>query len=246
MQRFIPSEFGHDVDRAEPVEPGLGMYKMKRMVRRAVEQSGVPYTFICCNSIASWPYYNNCHPSQLPPPLDRLHIYGDGTVKAYFVDGADIGKFTMKAAQDPRTVNKTLHFRPQMNCYSINDLAALWEAKIGRSIPRVTISEDHLLAVAAQNIEPDSVVASFTHDIFIKGCQVNFPLDGPCDLEITALYPHETVRSLEDCFQDFALMIQDLNDPNIPMGNEPNTAAAAATTTTTNSVVEALPITAMC
>ena len=27
MQRFLPSEFGHDIDRANPVEPGLTMYK---------------------------------------------------------------------------------------------------------------------------------------------------------------------------------------------------------------------------
>lgn len=80
----MPSEFGHDVDRADPVEPGLGMYEQKRRVRREVEQAGIPYTYICCNSIASWPYYDNCHPSQCPPPLDQLHIYGDGTVKGTF------------------------------------------------------------------------------------------------------------------------------------------------------------------
>lgn len=81
LQRFLPSEFGHDVDRAEPVEPGLRMYKEKRLVRRITEESGIPYTYICCNSIASWPYYNNCHPAKLPPPLDQFQIYGDGNVK---------------------------------------------------------------------------------------------------------------------------------------------------------------------
>lgn len=81
LQRFLPSEFGHDVYKADPVEPGLTMYKEKRLVRRVVEESGIPYTNICCNSIASWPYYDNCHPSQLPPPLDQLQIYGHGNVK---------------------------------------------------------------------------------------------------------------------------------------------------------------------
>jgi len=85
LQRFLASEFGHDVDRADPVEPGLTMYKEKRLVRRVVEQSGVPYTNICCNSIASWPYYDNCHPSQLPPPLDQLQIYGHGNVKGIII-----------------------------------------------------------------------------------------------------------------------------------------------------------------
>lgn len=81
IQRFLPSEFGHDVDRADPVEPGLTMYNEKRRVRRLVEESGIPYTYICCNSIASWPYYDNTHPSEVHPPLDQFKIYGDGTVK---------------------------------------------------------------------------------------------------------------------------------------------------------------------
>ncbi|TKY51663.1 Leucoanthocyanidin reductase [Spatholobus suberectus] len=233
IKRFLPSEFGHDVDRAHPVEPGLAMYKEKRLVRRAVEESGVPYTNICCNSIASWPYYDNCHPSQLPPPLDQLQIYGHGNVKAYFVDGIDIGKFTMKVVDDVRTVNKNVHFRPSNNCYSINDLASLWEKKIGRPMPRVTISEDDLLAVAAENCVPQSIVASFTYDIFIKGCQVNFNIDGLDDIEISTLYPGEEFRSLEDCFEDFALMIDD----KIHKGENK---------ITNSSVVEAVPITASC
>lgn len=71
---------------------------------------------------------------------------------AYFIDGFDIGKFTMKVVDDVRTLNKNVHFRPSSNCYSMNDLASLWEKKIGRKIPRVTISEDDLLAVSAGSI----------------------------------------------------------------------------------------------
>lgn len=83
-QRFLPSEFGHDIDRADPVEPGQSMYNEKRIVRRAIEAAGIPYTYICCNSIAGWPYHDNIHPADVLPPLDRFHIYGDGTVKGSF------------------------------------------------------------------------------------------------------------------------------------------------------------------
>ena len=68
---------------------------------------------------------------------------------AYFVDGHDIGKFTVKVIDDNRTLNKNVHFQPPNNFYSINELASLWEKKIGRTIPRVTVSEDDLLAAAA-------------------------------------------------------------------------------------------------
>lgn len=80
-QRFLASEFGHDIDRAEPVEPGLSMYMEKRRVRRFIEEAGIPYTHICCNSIAAWPYHDNTHPADVLPPLDCFHIYGDGSVK---------------------------------------------------------------------------------------------------------------------------------------------------------------------
>ena len=81
LQRFLPSEFGHDIDRADPVEPGLTMYYQKRKIRRQIEVSGIPYTYICCNSIAAWPYHDNTHPADVLPPLDKFQIYGDGTVK---------------------------------------------------------------------------------------------------------------------------------------------------------------------
>lgn len=231
IKRFLPSEFGHDVDRADPVPPGLSMYEAKRRVRRLVEESAVPYTYICCNSIASWPYHDNTHPSQVLPPLDQFQIYGDGSVKAYFVAGTDIGKFTMKTVDDIRTVNKSVHFRPTSNLCNINELASLWEKKIGRTLPRVIITENDLLATAAENCIPQSIVASFTHDIFIKGCQINFTIDGPQDIEVSTLYPDETFQTLDDCFNDFLAKLGDkpVNTNKI---------------TTTNPVVESMAITA--
>lgn len=68
---------------------------------------------------------------------------------AYFVAGIDIGKFTMKAVDDYRTLNKNVHFRPPCNCLSVNELASIWEKKIGRTLPKVTVSEAVLLAAAA-------------------------------------------------------------------------------------------------
>ncbi|XP_010037350.2 leucoanthocyanidin reductase [Eucalyptus grandis] len=210
IKRFVPSEFGHDIDRANPVEPGLAMYKEKREVRRLVEGSGVPYTYICCNSIMAWPYHDNTHPADVLPPLDRFHIYGDGTVKAYFVAGSDIGKFTMKCLDDDRTLNKTVHFRPSTNLLSINELASLWEEKIGFKLQRVTVTEDDLLSAAQDMVIPQSIVAALTHDIFIKGCQVNYSLDEPSDVEVTSLYPDMPFKTVDECFGDFAKKIADV------------------------------------
>ncbi|PON62092.1 Hopanoid-associated sugar epimerase [Parasponia andersonii] len=209
IKRFLPSEFGHDIDRADPVEPGLAVYNEKRRVRRAVEEARIPYTYICCNSIAAWPYHDNIHPADLHPPLDEFLIYGDGTVKAYFVAGSDIGKFTVKAMNDVRTLNKTVHFRPPSNLFSMNELASLWEKRIGRTLPRLIMTENDLLTAAKELPIPESIVASFTHDIFIKGCQISYSLDMPFDAEVCSLYPETTFQSVEQCFNEVVRKILD-------------------------------------
>ncbi|KAJ4847790.1 hypothetical protein Tsubulata_047223 [Turnera subulata] len=192
IKRFLPSEFGHDVDRADPVEPGLLMYKEKRLIRRLTEES------------------------------------------AYFVAGTDIGKFTMKTVDDVRTLNKSVHFRPSCNFYNMNELASLWEMKIGRTLPRVTVTENDLLAAAAENLIPQSIVASFTHDIFIRGCQTNFAIDGADHIEVSSLYPGEVFRTLEECFTDFALRLNGMVIGNTTEAANPS------------PVVEAIAITATC
>ncbi|MQM04442.1 hypothetical protein Taro_037239 [Colocasia esculenta] len=204
VKRFLPSEFGNDVGRADPVEPGRRVYEEKRKVRRAVEAAAIPYTYICCNSIAGWPYHDLHRTAEAAPPLECLPIYGDGNVKAYFVAGCDIGKFTVMAAHDPRALNKTVHFRPPCNFLTMNELASLWEKKIGRSLPRVTITENELLAIAAEHRIPHSFIASFTHDVYIKGCQHRFAMDRIRDVEVTELYPGVPFRTMEECLEEFA------------------------------------------
>ncbi|KAJ8504986.1 hypothetical protein OPV22_005872 [Ensete ventricosum] len=224
VKRFLPSEFGHDIDKANPVEPALSLYNRKRRVRRAVEAAGVPYTYICCNSIAGWPYHDNKHPSKAAPPLDRFVMYGDGSVRAFFVAGSDIGKFTMKSAFDSRTVNRAIHFRPSCNFVSLNEMASLWERKIGRTLPRVRFTEEDLLAVAKENEIPSSVVAALTHDIFILGCQSNYSVDGVKDVEVSCLYPDMAFRTLDDCFSDYISCLL----PHQARETRPSAPAAAA------------------
>ncbi|KAB2001318.1 hypothetical protein ERO13_D12G265700v2 [Gossypium hirsutum] len=241
VKRFVPSEFGHDIDRAEPVEPGLTMYEQKSKIRRQIEECGIPYSYICCNSIAAWPYHDNTHPADVLPPLDRFQIYGDGTVKAYFVAGSDIGKFTVMSIDDDRTLNKTVHFQPPSNLLNMNEMASLWETKIGRVLPRVNITEQDLLQRAQEMRIPQSVVAAITHDIFINGCQINFSLDKTTDVEVCSLYPNTSFRTIAECFDDFAKKISD----NEKAVSKPVTASNTDIFVPT-AKPEALAITAIC
>lgn len=46
----------------------------------------------------------------------RVGVYGDGNVKVFFVYEDDVGTYTIKSIDDPRTLNKTIYIRPQDNC----------------------------------------------------------------------------------------------------------------------------------
>ncbi|KAF2305493.1 hypothetical protein GH714_005730 [Hevea brasiliensis] len=54
VKRFLPSEFGGDVDLSQVVEPATDYIELKRKIRRAVEAEGIPYTFIVSNGFAQY------------------------------------------------------------------------------------------------------------------------------------------------------------------------------------------------
>ena len=83
-------------------------------------------------------------------------LFGFSISTAVFNKEEDIGTYTVKAVDDPRTLNKILYIRPPGNIYSFNDVVSLWEKKIGKNLERVYVPEDQLL----KNIQGASVVDS--------------------------------------------------------------------------------------
>lgn len=57
----------------------------------------------------------------------------------------DVAAFTIKAIDDPRTLNKTLYLRPPGNICSMNDLVELWERKIEKKLEKTFVTENELL-----------------------------------------------------------------------------------------------------
>lgn len=53
--------------------------------------------------------------------------------------------YTVKAVDDPRTVNKILYLRSPSNILSHNELVSFWEKKVGKTFERVYIPEDEVL-----------------------------------------------------------------------------------------------------
>ena len=64
---------------------------------------------------------------------------------AIFNKEDDIGTVTIRAVDDPRTLNKVLYLRPAKNIYSFNELVALWEKKIGKTLEKIYVPEEKLL-----------------------------------------------------------------------------------------------------
>lgn len=87
MQRFLPSEFGNDVDRARAVEPVKSAWAVKSDIRRAIEAEGIPYTYVSANYFAGYSLPTLMQPGLFfpPPPTDKLVIFGDGNAKGIYL-----------------------------------------------------------------------------------------------------------------------------------------------------------------
>lgn len=57
----------------------------------------------------------------------------------------DIVAYTLKAVDDPRTLNKILYIHPPKNIVSQNEMVALWERKIGKTLEKTYVSEEEVL-----------------------------------------------------------------------------------------------------
>lgn len=189
IKRFFPSEFGNDVDRVHAVEPAKTAFAIKAGIRREVEAAGIPYTYVSSNFFAGYFLPTLNQPGATAPPRDKVVILGDGNPKAIFNKEEDIGTYTVKAVEDPRTLNKILYLRPPGNIYSFNDLVSLWEKKIGKTLERVYISEEQLLKNIKEANVPVNVILSIGHSVFVKGDHTNFEIEPSFGVEASELYP---------------------------------------------------------
>nr|POF19566.1 isoflavone reductase-like protein [Quercus suber] len=156
-QRFLPSEFGGDVDRIHAVEPIEHHFWAKASIRRSIEAEGVPYTTLFPMAF-------------LAPPRDKVEIIGDGNTKVIFSKEEDIATSTIKAVDDPRTLNKVLHVRPPANILSFNEIVSLWEKKIGKTLEKTYLLEDQLLKKIQGCSNPlNLLLLSIAHSTFVKG-----------------------------------------------------------------------------
>ncbi|XP_068642632.1 phenylcoumaran benzylic ether reductase Betv6-like [Aristolochia californica] len=204
VKRFLPSEFGNDAVRSNAVEPAKStVFAAKVQIRRTLEAQGIPFTLICSNLFAGFFIPTLGQPGASVPPRDKVVILGDGYARAVIVKEEDIGAYTIKAADDPRTLNKIVYIKPPGDIYSFNELVALWENKIGKTLQKIYVPEEEIL----KNIEASDLamglILSVTHAIFVKGDQTNFELDPSFELEASELYPDVNYTSVDKYLSQF-------------------------------------------
>ncbi|CAI0377547.1 unnamed protein product [Linum tenue] len=198
IKRFLPSEFGSDVDHVNAVEPAKTAFASKAKVRRAIESEGIPFTYVSSNLFNGIFLATLTQLGTTAPPRDKVVIFGDGNPKAIFNTEEEIATYTIKAVDDLRTLNKILYVRPPGNTISLNDLVSLWEKKIGHILERVYISEEQLLKNIQESATPMGVVLSIRHSVFVKGDQTNFEIEPSFGVEASELYPEVKYTTVDE------------------------------------------------
>lgn len=197
VKRFLPSEFGMDPARmGHALEPGNVTFDEKMVVRRAIEEAQIPYTYVSANCFGAYFVGNLAQMGTLLPPKDNVLLYGDANVKAVFLDEDDVATYAVKTIDDPRTLNKTIYLRPPQNILSQREIVEMWEKLTGKELIKHTISAQDFLALMKERDYAEQVGIGHFYHIFYEGCLTNFEVGD--DQEATKLYPEVDYTRMDD------------------------------------------------
>ncbi|KAK8998006.1 hypothetical protein V6N11_012540 [Hibiscus sabdariffa] len=186
-----PALMGH------ALEPGRVTFDEKMVVRKAIEEANIPFTYVVANCFGGYFAGNLSQLERLTPPKDKVFLYGDGNVKVVYMDEDDIAAYTIKAIDDPRTLNKTLYIRPPDNILTQSELIQKWETLSRKKLQKISISADDFLAsMKGLDLAGQVGVGHFYH-IFYEGCLTNFEI-GEGGEEASKLYPQVEYTRMED------------------------------------------------
>ncbi|GKD78998.1 isoflavone reductase-like protein, partial [Tanacetum coccineum] len=195
--------FGTDVDHQNAVEPASSAFAGKIQIRRAIEAEGIPYTYVASNCFAGYFLPTLAQGGVTAPPRDKVTILGDGSPKGVFNNEIDIGTYSIKAVDDPRTLNKILYIKPPKNTCSFNDLVSIWEKKIGKSLEKTYVPEEQVLKLIQESTFPMNIVFALNHSIFVNGDLTNFEIEPSFGVEASELYPDVKYTTIEEYLDQF-------------------------------------------
>ncbi|KAK3160818.1 hypothetical protein QOZ80_1BG0065220 [Eleusine coracana subsp. coracana] len=203
VRRYVPSEYGCDVEHADQMlEPARSILGAKCRVREALKMAGIPYTIISSNWIQGFLLPRAGDPEANAPPETRVTIPGDGTTQVFFVNEKDLSVVVIKAIEDPRTLNKILHVRPQENLCSLERLVSLWETKLGKILEKSYVSEEEIVKKIQESRFPLNFQLAVVHWTLVATKpkvheEVTGALAGD-EVEATELYPELKYITVEE------------------------------------------------
>ncbi|CAM8988476.1 unnamed protein product [Rhodiola kirilowii] len=190
IKRFLPSEFGADPARmGHALKPGRVSFDEKMIIRKAIEEANIPFTYISANCFAGYFAGNLSQMGTLVPPKDKVQIYGTGNVKVPFNSEEDVGTFTIKTIDDPRTLNKTVYIRPPENTLTQLELVEIWERLSGKTLEKIELADEAFLAMMKDMDFAGQVGIGHFYHFFYEGCLANFDIKDAGGEEASELYP---------------------------------------------------------
>ncbi|XWS11531.1 hypothetical protein CRYUN_Cryun37aG0006100 [Craigia yunnanensis] len=194
IKRFVPSEYGNEVDRStNALPPFEALLANKRKIRREVEAAGLSYTYVAGNTFLAYFVDYLPHPHEKP---NEIVVYGTGEAKVVFNYEEDVAAYTIKAATDPGVVNRVIIYRPPANVASQLELISAWEKKTGRTFKRIYVPEEEIIKLSETLPFPDNIPVAVLHNIFIKGDHMRHELTEE-DVEATKLYSVYNYTTIE-------------------------------------------------
>ncbi|GLT58493.1 hypothetical protein SLA2020_313800 [Shorea laevis] len=204
VKRFLPSEFGMDPARmGHALEPGRVTFDEKMIIRKAIEDAKIPFTYVVANCFAGYFAGNLSQMGRITPPKDKVYLYGDGNVEVAFMDEDDVVTYAIKTIDDPRTLNKTLYLRPPGNILTQTQLVEKWEKLTGKELEKISISDTDFLASMEGLDFAEQVVVGHIYHIFYEGCLTNFEIADGAE-EASELYPEVQYTRMEDYLKIYA------------------------------------------
>ncbi|TKY49832.1 Isoeugenol synthase 1 [Spatholobus suberectus] len=137
-----------------------------------------------------------------PQTMEQLKIIDAIKVAAVLNYEEDVGMYTVKSANDPRTRNRVVIYRPPKNIISQNELISLWEQKCGHTSRKAFISEEEIVNRSQSLPPPHNIPVSILHSVFVRGDLVAFEI-GEDDLEASQLYPDYNYTSIDQLLDRF-------------------------------------------
>ncbi|KAI3692185.1 hypothetical protein L6452_31996 [Arctium lappa] len=203
IKRFLPSEFGMDPERmGDAMEPGRVTFDDKMVVRKAIEDAGIPFTYVSANCFAGYFVGGLCQPGHILPTRDSVVLFGDGNQKAIFVDEDDVAAYTIKTINDPHTINKRIYLRPPANILSQREVVELWEKLIDKQLHKSCLSEQEFLLMMKDKEYAEQVGLTHFYHIFYEGCLANFEIGDDAE-EASLLYPDIKYTKVEDYLKQY-------------------------------------------